>query len=82
MDKAMILEHLALAERHIAQGRRTIAHQKQIILDLKNGGHDTTMARSLLASFKDIQKMHIADRDRLKKELADYAQAIPLRSSG
>lgn len=73
MDKTMILDHLALAERHVAQGRRHVAHQKQIISDLENGGHDTAVARSLLLNFKDVLKMHIADRDRLKKELAEFS---------
>jgi hypothetical protein len=71
MDKAMIRDHLALAERHVAQGYRHIAQQKQIINDLENGGHDTTTARSLLGSFEDVLRMHIADRDRLKRELAE-----------
>ena len=71
MDKAMIMDHLALAERHVAQGRRHIAHQKQIIIDLNNAGHDTAVAQSLLIDFEDVLRMHIADRDRLKKELAE-----------
>ncbi|MGE3873589.1 MAG: hypothetical protein AB7F74_11600 [Parvibaculaceae bacterium] len=68
----MILDHLALAERHVAQGRQHIAQQKQIIIALESGGHDTTEAKRLLLNFEDVQKMHLADRDRLKKELADW----------
>jgi hypothetical protein len=71
MDRSMILDHLAIAERHVTEGLRHISHQKQIIIDLTNGGHDTSIARSLLDDFEDVLKMHIADRDRLKKELAD-----------
>ena len=71
MDKAMILDHLALAEQHVRQGRRHIAQQKRIILDLMNGGHDTSMARSLLVNFEDLLRTHVADRDRLKRELAE-----------
>jgi hypothetical protein len=71
MDKSMIQDHLAIAERHVTEGLRHIAHQKRIIVDLTNGGHDTSVARSLLGNFEDVLKMHIADRDRLKKELAD-----------
>ena len=70
MDRVVIKDHLALAQRHVVQGRRHIARQKQIIVTLRKGGHDTAMARSLLINFEDAQKMHIADRDRLKKELA------------
>lgn len=71
MDRALIMDHLAKAERHIAQGRKHIAQQIEIIISLENLGHNTGMAKSLLANFEAIQQMHIADRDRLKKELAD-----------
>ena len=74
MDKALIRDHLALAERHVSQGYRHVAHQKQIICDLENGGHDTTTARSLLGNFEDVLRMHIADRDRLKKELTQVLE--------
>lgn len=69
----MLRDHLALAERHVAQGRKHLASQMQVIIDLENSGHDTAVARRLLVSFEDAQRMHIADRDRLKKELADHA---------
>lgn len=68
----MTLAHLALAERHVARGYEHIASQMRIIASLANGGHDTAIAEDLLATFEDIQKMHLADRDRLKKELAEY----------
>ena len=71
MDETIIQDHLALAERHVAQGRGHVVRQKQIIIDLRNGGHDTTMAETLLAEFEQTLRMHIADRDRLKRELAD-----------
>ena len=74
MDKAMILAHLEMAERHVAQGFRHIASQRRIIVTLRNGGHDTTEAKRLLLNFRDVQRMHVADRDRLKKELADYSR--------
>ncbi len=70
MDRTILLDHLALAERHVAEGRRHLASQKQVIVRLENGGHDATEARRLLLNFEDVQRMHVADRDRLKKELA------------
>jgi hypothetical protein len=70
MDKALVLDHLALAERHVARGYEHIASQTRIIASLQTGGYDTTLARSLLENFEDIQRMHLADRDRIKKELA------------
>ncbi|MFZ5672597.1 MAG: hypothetical protein ACOZAM_06495 [Pseudomonadota bacterium] len=67
----MLIDHLAQAERHVAEGRKHIARQVDIIINLENLGHDTATARSLLANFEAIQQMHISDRDRLKRELAE-----------
>jgi hypothetical protein len=41
------------------------------IADLKRDGRDTRMARELLATFKEMQRAHVADRDRLARELAE-----------
>lgn|SRR5438876_6610812 len=72
MDKAMALAHLALAERHIARGYEHLASQTRIVANLENAGHDTAMAQSLLETFRDIQRIHLADRDRIKRELAAF----------
>lgn len=72
MDRALTLAHLELAERHVARGYEHIASQIRIIASLADGGHDTAVAEKLLATFETVQQMHLADRDRLKKELADY----------
>lgn len=69
MDKAMIRDHLAQAEEHVALGLTHIAKQHAIIAHLERDGIDATLARDLLATFEDMQKSHVADRDRLAKEL-------------
>jgi hypothetical protein len=68
MDRALIVQHLAQAERHIAAGQQHIERQRQIIRELKYG-HDLASAKDLLAQFEELQLLHIRDRDRLKKEL-------------
>jgi hypothetical protein len=65
----MISEHLAQAERYVSQGGRHIMHQMEFIAELESGGHDTTQAKNLLKLFEELQTSHIADRDRLQKEL-------------
>lgn len=69
MDRATILDHLQLAERHVAEGERHIARQKEIIVELENDRHDAIAARALLVQFEEMQVLHIADRDRLRAEL-------------
>jgi hypothetical protein len=70
MDKAMIRDHLALAEEHVALGLTHIAKQHEIIADLERTGGDTAMALEVLKTFESMQAAHVADRDRLAKELA------------
>jgi uncharacterized protein (UPF0335 family) len=70
MGREMLEQHLAQAERHVAEGEDHIARQRQIVDELASSGHDLKAAQELLALFEDMQKSHIADRDRLRAELA------------
>ena len=60
-----------LAERHVAQGQKNVANQRKLLVRLEAHGHieQATEARTLLAQFEETQALHIADRDRLRKEL-------------
>jgi len=71
MDLTLIEAHLAVAEEHIAQGERHVARQRELVGLLCRGGYDTTAARALLQTFEQSQAMHLADRDRLRKELEE-----------
>jgi hypothetical protein len=59
------------AEEHVALGERHIERQRQIIRELEGDGHDVTNAMALLAQFEELQRVHVANRDRLKKNLKD-----------
>ena len=71
MDRELLTQHLEMAERHVSQGERHIAQQRELIAQLKRGGHGTRQAIQLLRQFEELQKLHVADRDRLRKELSD-----------
>ena len=68
-DRSKLCEHLAIAEEHVAAGERNLARQRGIVADLEHHGHDTAQALALLAYFEEVQAMHIAERDRLLREL-------------
>jgi exonuclease VII small subunit len=70
MNRRALLERLAQACRHIVVGEENIARLREIIARLERGGHDSSAAKELLARFEELQKLAIADRDRLEKELA------------
>ena len=61
--------HLALAERHVAEGEQHIAKQRALVDGLARDGHDTTLALELLREFERTQASHVAERNRLRAEL-------------
>ena len=65
----MIQEHLARAERHVEEGERHVARQGQLVAELERDGRDSQEARKLLRQFEAWLALHIADCDRLRKEL-------------
>jgi hypothetical protein len=71
MDRHMILEHLAQARRHVAEAERHVAHQREIIAEKERDGHDTAGSKQLLKEFEQFYTMHVAERDRLEKELVE-----------
>lgn len=73
MDRGMIERHLQQAQRHVSEGEQHIVGQRELLSRLQRDGHDTKEAARLLASFEDLQRLHIADRDRLEKALAGSA---------
>jgi len=73
-DRAALLERFSKARRHVATGERNIARQREIVAKLERGGHNSQEAKWLLASFEEIQNLHITHRDRLEKALAEISK--------
>jgi len=69
MDLAQIAKNLAQAEMHVASGERHIAEQRAIIDELERGGNDATEAKALLTAFEHTQRLHVENRDRLRRDL-------------
>jgi arginine repressor len=69
MNRELLERSLAQAERHVIQGERHVAHQQDLVAKLERDGHDTSQAIQLLRQFQELQALHIADHDRLRKLL-------------
>ncbi len=69
MDRALMEKHLELAEEHVIKGARIVARQRELVQELERDGHNTMKARQTLAQFEELQELHIAERDRLRREL-------------
>ena len=69
MNRKMLLDHLALVERHVREGERHLLRQREIIAELERHGRGDSqtakMARETLASFEMGQSAHLDDRVRL-----------------
>ena len=57
-------------------GANNITRQRELIAELERDGHDASQANQMLAQFLDLQAMHIADRDRLIKELSELPPSL------
>ena len=71
IDRATLEDHLAQAECHVIDGEQHVTRQRELVARLEQDG-DTAVAseaRELLAQFVEMQAMHVADRDRLRREL-------------
>ena len=67
----MELDHLALAEKAVAEGERHIEREEQMISDLDRGGHDTVLARAMLETLRRMQAEHAPHRNLLLKMLGE-----------
>jgi hypothetical protein len=60
-----LLQHLAQAGWHVAQGEEHIYKQEALIAELDRDGHDATDARALLQIMRDTQALHREDVKRI-----------------
>jgi hypothetical protein len=71
MDRGMLEQRLAEAERHVALGEKHLARQREILQDLRVKGRDILEAERLLTNMEASQRLHIEGRDRIAREIAD-----------
>jgi hypothetical protein len=70
MDRKRLSDALRQAQSHIAEGEAHVRRQQTIITELENDGHDSTLARQILATIEKTQALHVEARDQLIKELS------------
>ena len=70
MDRALIISYLQAAEDQVTTGQQHIADQCDLIQTLERTGHHATSAIARLRLMEQTQTQYIADRDRLRGELA------------
>jgi hypothetical protein len=73
MDRALIVSYLKAAEEQVANGVKDIADQRDLISTLERTGHKATSATARLREMEKTQTRHLADRERLRSELAELS---------
>lgn len=69
MDRSLQLRHLAEAEQHVARGAEQVFYQETRVADLDLRGQDSSLARAVLETFRNLQAQHVAHRDHILTEL-------------
>ena len=71
MDLPTFDRRLQQAEDLVGRLEKNIVFQRQMIATLDRGGHDVRAAKMFLRRLETAHAKHVADRDRLFKELAN-----------
>ena len=75
MDRALIISYLQAAEDQVAIIEQQVAYQRGLISSLRRHGQDTSSATAELRVLEQTQIQHVAERDRLRDELAVLSAA-------
>jgi hypothetical protein len=73
MDRTTLVQLLNEAEIILHRGEMQLANQREVICALQQAGRDATIAKLQLRRLESRQARHIADRNRLFKQLSDHS---------
>jgi hypothetical protein len=71
MDRSSLQLRLKEADGLVQRMEENIVFQRQMIATLDRGGHDVKAAKMFLKRLEAKHEKHVADRDRLFKELTN-----------
>ena len=71
MDRDFLERALAQADRHVVQGEAILARQRGVVAASERGGRDVARFKEFLSVLEESQRLLIADRERLRKDLDD-----------
>jgi len=72
MDHATLQQRLQAVEGLLQRMEENIAFQGRMIATLDRGGHDVKAAKLFLKQLEAKHARHVADRDRLCKQVANH----------
>ena len=75
MDLATLQTTLEMAEKHVLDGERNIARQKELIAEMASLGVDVSRYQTTLANFEETQRLHVEHVRQLKQDLVKVLQS-------
>ncbi len=69
MERIVLQEYAAQADRLVAERRRQVARHHEIVTDLECAGRNSQEARKLLREFEACLVLQVADQVRLSHHL-------------
>jgi len=67
MDRKILEDNLAIAERHLTLAREHVRRQREIVEKLLRDGHGATLSRQVLKTYEQSLALHAREYDRLQK---------------
>ena len=80
MERSILQEYAVQADCLVAQRRRQVAHQHEIVSELECAGRNSQEARKLLREFEACLVLQVADQVRLRRHLGLESEQ-PLKTS-
>jgi hypothetical protein len=68
VDRNTVLQRLAEAEEQVVLGAHNVVRQSEVVAQLERDGYDSSGAQALLIQLEEARALHVAERDRLRKE--------------
>jgi hypothetical protein len=78
MNHLTLASELTKAEKCVSQGKDRIDHQSTVVLQHQDGELVGAIARAILEQLETSQRTYIANRDRLREQIADSGRSRPL----
>jgi hypothetical protein len=77
MDRPILLQQLAQAERSVAEGRAFIAQQQRLIVEAERDGDDAAETFRVLEKFLIVQQTREQERARILDAISETTASTP-----
>ena len=77
MDRQILLQQLAQAERSVAEGRAFIAQQQRLIVEAERDGDDAAGTFRVLEKFLIVQQTREQERARILDAISETIASTP-----